>query len=245
MPTPTSVRIAGGAIAAAVLGATVVLVAQSASPRVTSVPVCVKANGQVRVLVGGAATCDPSEQRSDWTVGGELTDISIGEGLIGGRNAGTFQLALDPEIVQACTGCRGGRLFAGFNNGPFAIPPEAATTVATLHLPEGSFAIFAKMTIANAIDDSVFADFDRVNCRLAAGDDFDEAVVSVEERGDAALPVGSNDTIGLNLVHRFTEPGTAALTCFASDHMENIGARDLKIIAIEGSSLSNVFLPAP
>jgi hypothetical protein len=245
MNTPTTIRIVGGAIAAAVLGATVVLVAQSASPRVTSVPVCVKGNGQVRVLVGGAAACDASEQRSDWIVGGELTDITIGEGLIGGRNAGTFQLALDPQIVQACRGCRGGRLFAGFNDAPFAIPSEVTTTVATLNLPEGSFAIFAKMTLLNAIDDSIFADFDRVNCRLVAGDDFDEASVSLEERGDAAFPAGSEDTIGLNLVHRFTEPGAVELTCFASDHVENISARDLKIIAIEGSSVSNVFLPAP
>ena len=241
----TTIRLVGGSIAAAVLGATVVLVAQSTSPRVTSVPVCVKANGQVRVLVGGAATCDVSEQRSDWTVGGELTDITIGEGLIGGRNASTFQLALDPQILQACTGCRGGRLFAGFNDGPLAVPPESPTTMATLDLPEGSFAIFAKMTLANGVDDSIFADYDRVKCRLAAGDDFDEALVVVEERGDAAFPAGNHDTIGLNLVHRFTEPGTVTLTCFASDHMENIGASDLKVIAIEGSSLSNVFLPAP
>jgi len=241
----TTIRLAGGSIAAVVLGATVVLVAQSTSPRVTSVPVCVKANGQVRVLVGGAATCDVSEQRSDWTVGGELTDITIGEGLIGGRNAGTFQLGLDPQILQACTGCRGGRLFAGFNDSPVPIPAESSTTIATLDLPEGSFAIFAKMTLLNSIDDSIFADFDRVSCRLTAGDDFDEAIVSLEERGDAALPVGSQDTIGLNLVHRFTEPGAVALTCFASDHMENISGRDLKVIAIEGSSLSKVFLPAP
>ena len=119
------------------------------------------------------------------------------------------------------------------------------TTVATLNLPEGSFAVFAKMTLLNSTDDSIFADYDRVRCRLVAGEDFDEATVSVEERGDAAFPAGSEDTIGLNLVHRFTEPGTVALTCFASDHMENISARDLKIIAIEGSSVSNVFLPAP
>jgi hypothetical protein len=33
--------------------------------------------------------------------------------------------------------------------------------------------------------------------------------------------------------------------CSASDHVENISARNLKVIAIEGSSVSNVLLGTP
>lgn len=67
------------------LGTTVVLVAQRASPSVTSVPVCIKGNGQVRVPIGAGATCATSEQRTDWVVGGAVTDITPGPGL--NRNA--------------------------------------------------------------------------------------------------------------------------------------------------------------
>ena len=48
-------------VAAVVLGATGALVAQRASPSVTSVPVCIKDNGQVRVLIEPGATCVTSE----------------------------------------------------------------------------------------------------------------------------------------------------------------------------------------
>ena len=38
----------------------------------------------------------------------------------------------------------------GFNDGPVPIPAESSTTLATLDLPAGSFAIFAKLTILNS-----------------------------------------------------------------------------------------------
>ena len=51
------------------LEATGVLVAQRVSPSVTSVPVCIKDNGQVRVLIEPDATCATSELRTEWAVG--------------------------------------------------------------------------------------------------------------------------------------------------------------------------------
>ena len=104
--------------AAAFFGAAVVGLAQGTSLR-TSVPVCVKANGQLRVLMGGAATCGPSEQRTDWVVGGGVTDIALGPGLTGTRDGGAVHLAVSPALLER------GRVFAGFNDGPVPLPRES------------------------------------------------------------------------------------------------------------------------
>jgi hypothetical protein len=213
----------------ALLGATVVLVAQNASP-VRSVPICVKSNGQLRVLVGANTTCDTSEQRMDWVVGGELTDITLGQGLIGSRQGGALQLAIDPALLQR------GRIVSGFNDGPAEIPDNLAP-IATLDLPAGSYSIFAKLMLDND------SGRDRVGCRLSAETDFDEAGVVVEE---SVLPlVRYLDTLNLSVVHQFTNPGVVTLACEALDPDRSTRYRNLKIIAVEGSSISNVFLPVP
>jgi hypothetical protein len=221
------------------MGAMVVLVAQHASS--VSVPVCIKANGQVRVLLGATATCDPSEQRSDWVVGGEVTNIAVGQGLIGSRQDGTFQLAIDPSVLQACTGCRGGRIFSGFNDGPVALPTGFDSEIARLDLPAGNFSVFVKMTITNTRDEGFD---DRAVCTLKAGADFDEADLVLSEDVNPVVEHPYNAAAGLTLqlVHRFSAPDSVTLSCTEQDFEPDLSYRDLKIIAIEGSSISNVFL---
>ena len=212
-----------------VLGATVVLVARQTSSA-TTVPVCIKSNGQVRVLIGANAICDPSEQRADWVVGGELTDITLGEGLTGSRQGGTLQLAVAPSLLQR------GRVFSGYNDGPGQIPDDLAT-IAELHLPAGSYSIFAKLTAEN---DLTGVGPTRIECRLGAGVDFDDAGVVVEE---AVFPfVGYLDTLNLNLVHQFSVAGTVTLACQTFGSVPTARYSNLKIVAIEAASVSNVFL---
>jgi hypothetical protein len=115
--------------AAALASGTAVLVAQRVSPPVTSVPVGIKSNGQVRVLIGAGATCRTSEHRSEWVVGGAVTDITLGRGLVGRREGSRFQLAVNPALLER------GRIFSGFNDGPVPMPVAFPTEIARLDLP--------------------------------------------------------------------------------------------------------------
>ncbi len=226
-------RLVPWAAAPAALCVAVALVAQGSSP--ATVQVCIKANGQLRVLVGATAACDSSEQRATWVVGGELTDITLGPGLVGGRDGGTFQLAVDPLVLEA----RGGRIFSGFNDGPGVIP-TTLTTIAALDVPAGGYSIFAKLTA-----ESVFSGVGstRVECRLGAGADFDVAGGVVE---DVLLPfIGYLDTLNLNVVHQFSNPGTVTLACQTFGGAQAARYVHLKITAIQASEISNVFLGTP
>ena len=231
MAIPSRVRrLIPWAAAPAALCLAAVLVAQGSSP--VTVPVCIKANGQLRVLVGATATCDSSEQRANWVVGGEVTGITLGQGLVGSRDGGTIQLAIDPSVLEA----RGGRIFSGFNDGPGAIP-TTLTTIAALDLPPGGYSIFAKLT-AESIFSGVGST--RVECRLGAGADFDAAGGVVE---DVLLPfVGYLDTLNLNVVHQFSNPGTVTLACQTFGGTQAARYSHLKITAIQASDISNVLL---
>ena len=226
------------AVPLAVFGTALAVAQQAAS---TSVPVCIKPNGQVRVLIGPTAACDSSEQRTDWVIGGEITDIRLGQGLIGSRENGIVQLGIDPSLLQACTGCRGGRIFSGFQDGPLALPTGFPAEIARLHLPAGNFAITAKMTITNTLDEGFD---DRVQCMLSAEADFDQAelVLSEDVRTVIQHPYNAAAGLTMQLVHHFGAPGSVALSCYEQDSQPDLSYRDLKIVAIEGSSISNVFL---
>jgi hypothetical protein len=152
-------------VTSALLSATGVIVAQRPSHSVTSLPVCIKSNGQVRLLIG-AATCATSEHRSEWVVGGAVTDITLGQGLIGTRMGDTFQLALSPTLLER------GRIFSGFNDGPVPLPSGFPAEVARLDLPAGSFAVSAKLTVTNTHEGRFD---DRVLCALRAEADVDQA----------------------------------------------------------------------
>ena len=133
----TSTKVVVTALALLLLGTTIAAVTQRESPPVTHVLVCVKDNGQLRIVTGNNTACDPSEQPMDWVVGGQVTEIRAGQGLVGTQDDGIVNLALDPSILQSCAGC--GRIIAGFDDGPRDIPPfifgEELPQIAKLNLP--------------------------------------------------------------------------------------------------------------
>ena len=239
MNTRTTVRTLVLSIAAAAcFGAAVAALAQGTALRVASVPVCVKANGQLRVLMGGPATCDASEQRSDWVVGGEVTDITLGQGLTGTRDGGAIQLAVSPALLER------GRVFAGFNDGPVPLPRESGQVdIATLDLPAGHFAIFAKLTVVNNWFNDDQNARDRVICRLSALPDFDGAETLVDENGLFIREAMAGLT--MQLVKTFSSPGRVTLSCYEDDSLLDLYFTNLQITAMEASSVSNVFLSNP
>lgn len=220
-----------------ILGAALAAVAQRAGPSGTVVPVCVKGNGQLRMLTRDAATCRPPEQMMDWVVGGEVTDITLGRGLIGSREDGEVQLELDPSVIQSCGSCASGKVFAGFDDGPGSTPAGADApthgdplpVIRFLPVPAGKYVVQAKLWVSNTLDARLF-----VRCKLSAGVDFDWVEVTVRECDSAAL--------ALTVVHEFDADNHVTVGC--SDNALGSGTEwnDLKLIAIEAASLSNVFL---
>lgn len=237
-------------LAVLLLATTLTALTQSASVPGTRVHLCVKDNGQLRLTTTG--TCDPSERLMEWIVGGQVTEIQLGQGLVGNRENGTMSLALDPLIFQSCIGC--GKIIAGFNDGPFDLPQfpfgeEELPSIAKLELPAGNYAISAKLVIAaKQAEELPITIKESALCKLSAGNDFDRSSALLETEDDRPIEVSINDEVVLSLqvVHRFAESGAAVLGCskgvFAgSTPME---VRNLKIVAIEGASISNSFLPA-
>ena len=222
-----------------VLGATLLLlgtavaVTQRATTPVTQVPVCIKDNGQLRVLTGNTSTCDPSEQLTKWVVGGELTDLQLGQGLTGSREDGTIQLSVDRELIESCRSCNRGRVFAGFDDGPGDTPEgpfdpnhgEILPQIGALRVPTGKYLVHAKLWV-HSKNEREF-----VYCKLSAGSDFDWAEIIIRDR-DAAV-------ISLTMVHEVTEAeGLLVVGCSGS----GTEWQDLKISALQVSNISNTFI---
>jgi len=167
-----------------------------------------------------------------------VTDITLGQGLIGTREGGTFQLAVSPTLLER------GRIFSGFNDGPVPMPSGFPVEIARLDLPAGSFAVSAKLTVTNTFGERFD---DRVLCALSAEADVDRAELVVPEDVNTVIQHPYNAAAGLTmqLVHQFNTSGSVTLSCYEQDSDPDLSFQDLKITAIEGSSLSNVFLALP
>jgi len=129
---------------------------------------------------------------------------------------------------------------AGFKNGPGDVPSvpavtDAAATIATLSLPAGNFAIFAKLYVEDPTAGPVDPDI-TVVCRLEAGTDIDENSTELLPPWRAAL--------SLQVVHAFSSAGSAVVKCRDDQPAPNTTTvyRQLKITAIEQGSISNVAL---
>lgn len=230
------------------LGITIAAFTQRESVSGTRVQLCVKTNGQLR-MIDNTTACDSSERLVEWVVGGQVTDIRAGQGLIGNRDDGVVSLTLDPQVFQGCAAC--GKIIAGFNDGPLALPRviigEEMPQIAKLDLPAGNYAIFAKLVVtAKQQEELLVTVKEFAQCNLSAGNDFDNSSALLEVEDDRPIVAVDNDTVVLSLevVHRFAEPGEAILRCskgvFAGDTPMEI--RNLKMIALEGGEISNVFL---
>ena len=58
-------------------------------------------------------------------------------------------------------------------------------------------------------------------------------------------PYNAAARLTMQLVHHFSTPGSVTLSCHEQDSDPDLSFQDLKITAIEGSSVSNVFLAMP
>lgn len=244
----TSTKLIVFILAFLMLAITITAFTQHESSSGIRVQLCVKPNGQLR-MTDHTTPCDSSERLVEWVVGGQVTEIRPGQGLIGNRDDGVVNLALDPSIFQGCAGC--GKIIAGFNDGPFELQRfiigEETPQIAKLDLPAGNYAIFAKLVLtAKQQEELPVTVKEFAQCNLSAGDDFDSSGALLEVEDDRPIVTVDNDRVVLSLevVHRFAEPGEAVLRCakgaFAGD--SPIEVRNLKIIAVEAVSISNVFL---
>ena len=132
----------------------------------------------------------------------------------------------------------GGKIVAGFSDGPAAIEPNIP--LGQLRLPAGSYAVFAKLWI-----DGHWNSTNEVTCKLLTESDSDRTVVLLSNRRDAPNPSAS---VSLMLVHHFPENGLVSVSCFdiapfeGEAYFGDATWHDLKIIAIKTPSLSNEFL---
>lgn len=217
-------------------GATLFAMAASSESSAPTVDVCVKPNGQLRVLTPSNPCVEP-ETRNQWTVNG-TKDVQPGPGLNGSNNSGIVSLQVDPGLIE---NANASKIFAGFDDGPGFV----SGIEKTLTLPAGAYAIFAKLTLIPG--PAELSGPVTVLCRLEAGADFDASRAFVPSQADDDL----NKLVGLTLevVHSFAAAGSAVLSCEAPhpDCPElcfDLGPQfeNLKIIAIRASSLSNGFL---
>jgi hypothetical protein len=100
----------------------------------------------------------------------------------------------------------------------------AQTSVVTLSLKAGSYALVAKASLHATIDASAPG----VTCLLRAGTDGDQV--------DADLSGSSDDPVALIATHTFAAAGVATLTCAADD--DGVVASDAHILALRVTALT-------
>jgi hypothetical protein len=98
------------------------------------------------------------------------------------------------------------------------------TSVETLALKAGSYAIVAKASLHATLDTSTPG----ATCQLKAGTDGDQV--------DADLSSSSDDPVALVTAHTFPAAGTVTLTCSADD--DGVTATDARIVALRVGSLT-------
>ncbi len=106
---------------------------------------------------------------------------------------------------------------------------SGAATVATLTVPAGRWAIFAKADASTAGGGPV-----QLHCTLSAGTRVDHTDPELEAGGTAAF----DENIALNVAHRFSRRGNVSLACNSSGI--TVDVRSIKITAIKARRLTNV-----
>lgn len=164
----------------------------------------------------------------------------------GSLRAGDFRKSSLPKGAQGPagptgpigpTGARGpSNAFSTFKTP--SVSAGAATVVANLSVPAGSYVIVAKATAfegdaANVIEGT---------CTLAAGTDTDVITFGL----DTSSTVFDNLPITSTVVHTFATPGTITWTCEkAGGAAAGFSVASRKLTAIQVASLSNVPLAIP
>ena len=252
----TKSTLVGGLAVALALASALVLAGQETAASYTG---CLNLSGGtiVSVAPGDAplSPCNPNQIQLHLG-GGDITSITAGTGLQGGTTNGAATLSVQPSyrLPQACpleavakwTGSAW-ECGADLNTAPVAFAgvdiegdtgmPNTLTTLRTLPLPAGKYAIFAKLQIT-------FFEFpaeahDAV-CILRAGSDVDTGQIFTGE-GDHQL----FDVMSLMLVHEFDGEGFAEVACtdFGNDDPNDYADAvwsNLRITAIKLGSFDNV-----
>ena len=122
--------------------------------------------------------------------------------------------------------------YAGFKNGPVAMP-GSLSTIATLNIPSaGNYVVVAKAWLFDNVNTAVLTD-----CTLVAGADTDETRTMLE--GNSGVVVAAAPMV-LEVVHVFAGAGAVALNCNAFG--VNVSAENIKIVAIKVGNLTNTGL---
>ncbi len=127
-------------------------------------------------------------------------------------------------------------IFASFKDGPGAITGTTFSTIASLPVPAGNYAFFAKVGVFHSAAGSTISS----ECRLEAGTDFDVGAAEVQESDFTTF---AQATIALETVHAFAAAGVVELKCRELVVASNDEYEFVKIIGIRGPSLTNAVSP--
>jgi hypothetical protein len=134
--------------------------------------------------------------------------------------------------APAASGPAGPTVYSGYHDAPITLPSSLAA-IATLRVPAGNYAVFAKLTVWNGenIDDTL-------TCKLVAGADFDTSLTVLTGN---SVPYADYAAMALNVVHHFARRGKIQLQCTGGS--VDTQASWIKITAIKAGSLSNTAIP--
>ncbi|MGH9168506.1 MAG: hypothetical protein ACRD02_11850 [Acidimicrobiia bacterium] len=127
-------------------------------------------------------------------------------------------------------------IFASFKDGPGTIGDTTFATIASLPVPAGNYAFFAKVGIFHPSAGSTISS----ECRLEAGADTDVGAAEVQEADFTGF---AQATIALEVVHSFASAGVVELKCRELVAASNDQYEFVKIIGIRGPTLTNAVSP--
>ena len=127
------------------------------------------------------------------------------------------------------------RIVVWKNDGPLPLPVGEEVPVGSMHLPQGSWAVFAKLGV---IVTQSTGNNGKIRCRLVAGADADRSAHTLYDPS----ATDSRLVLGLEIAHRFSAPGggTARLTCRAT--VEDVEASFVRLAAIRAGRLTTIAL---
>jgi hypothetical protein len=270
MTKTSATALAGAALSALALAAYATAARETTA--VASYTGCLKNGKIESVAEGDKplAPCDSGQPQVHLS-GGDITAVTAGTGLTGGGDNGDLTLAADPTTVQTrvagrcnnnlladasitainqdgtvtCNTDQDGpstNVYSGFYDGPVALPvvlnPADYQPIGSLALPPGKYAILATLNVANGTSGNP----NIINCKLTAGADFDIAGAELSPVVEDQFVVNDTSRLTLQVVHEFTDPGDATVSCGASDPGDWFF---LKITATRVATLSNGPLTLP